>query len=201
VNFFNLFLASFLLIVVSCGNNSETIENPQEILDSSTLFGDANFVFPSLSENAKTYITQWGAFEDFETEAKRINGNTIEALRDKTERLISRIDSLTKKVPDTLQTNAIVSRVMVAKTRAHLLYQEVRKMQIDSGKLQQQIFEMNRATKNLLIQINEKFQKDAIDFQRKDDEKKEIEKQKRFLDSVYKTELQDTKVKNVTTSV
>ena len=201
MNFFNLFLTTVLLLVISCGKNSETIENPQEILDTTTLFGDGNFVFPALSKNAKAYITQWGAFEDFETEAKSVNNSTIEVLQDKTERLISRIDSLTKKVPDTLQTQSIVSRVMVAKTRAHLLHQEVRKMQIDSTRLQKQIYEMNRATKNLLIQINEKFQKDAIDFQRKDDEKKEIEKQKRFLDSVYKSELQDNnQMQNVTNS-
>ena len=82
---------------------------------------------------------------------------------------------------------------MVAKTRALLLQQEVHKARIDSSQLQIQIDEMNMATKNLIIQINEKFQKDDIDFQRKDDENKEIEKQKKFLDSVYKSELQDKK--------
>lgn len=184
------FLACFF-IVVSCGDASETNEVPQVVIDSTTLYGNKAFVFPSLSANAKIYISEWGAFEDFETEAKSINGITIEVLRDKSERLISRIDSLTKKVPDTLQTQSIVSRVMVAKTRASLLRQEVNKARIDSFRLQTYLNEMNMATKNLIVQINEKFQKDAIDFQRKDDEKKELEKQKRFLDSVYKSELQD----------
>jgi vacuolar-type H+-ATPase subunit I/STV1 len=191
VNIFSIFCAVVLFLIVSCGNNSEVPEDPQEILDTSTLFGNKNYPFPDLSENARSYVIQWGAFEDFEKEAKSINGSTVEGLRDKTERLISRIDSLTKKVPDTLQTQSIVSRVMVTKTRAQLLHQEVRKMRIDSSRLQLQIDEMNKATKNLLIQINEKFQKDDIDFQRKDDEKKEIEKQKRFLDSVFKAEVKD----------
>lgn len=180
-------------MVVSCGDASEKTEIPQLVMDSTILYGNKAFVFPSLSENASSYISQWGAFEDFEEEAKNINGSTIEALRDKSERLISRIDSLTKKVPDTLQTQSIISRVMVAKTRASLLRQEVNKGRIDSLRLQTYLDEMNMATKNLIIQVNEKFQKDAIDFQRRDDEKKELEKQKRFLDSVYKSELQDKK--------
>ena len=193
MKFFNLFIVSLFLLLISCGNPSEEINNPLERQNSTTLFGNKKFVFPQLSENAKEYITQWGAYEDFEGEAKSLNGSTIEDLRDKTERLISRIDSLTKMVPDTLKTQPIVSRVMVAKTRASLLRQEVHEATIDSTRLEEQINEMNMATKNLIIQINEKFLKDDIDFQRKDDEKKELEKQKRFLDSVYQSELNDQK--------
>lgn len=188
-----LYISGIFLLIISCGNPSEVIEDQQEVVDTTTLYGDKRFVFPDLSENAKVYITKWGAFEDFEAEAKNINGSTIEGLLDRSERLISRIDSLTKKVPDTLKTQAIVSRVMVTKTRASLLHQEVRKSRIDSARLQVQIDEMNMATKNLIVQINEKFLKDAIYLQRKDDEKKELEKQKRFLDSVYKAELEDSK--------
>lgn len=188
-----LCVISLFFMVISCGNPSEEIVIQEEIQVDATLYGNKNFVFPLLSENATEYITQWGAYEDFEGEAKELNGSTVEDLRDKTARLVSRIDSLTKKVPDTLQTQPIVSRVMVAKTRAALLFQEVRKSRIDSSRLQDQINEMNVATKNLIVQINEKFQKDAIDFQRKDDEKKELEKQKRFLDSVYQSELEDQK--------
>lgn len=189
-----IFILSFvctLFLLISCGNPSEVVEVQEDTHDTSAIFGNSDFQFPVLSENAKAYITHWGAFEDFEGEAKNIQGSTLEELRDKTERLKSRLDSLTKKVPDTLQTQSIVSRVMVAKTRAALLYQEVRKAHLDSSRLETQIVEMNKATKNLIIQINEKFLKDAIDFQRKDDEKKEIEKQKRFLDSVYQAELKD----------
>ncbi len=188
---FTFFSTVVFLLVISCGNPSETVENSEDTQHPSTLFGNKNFEFPVLDTNAKEYITQWGAYEDFEGEAKSINGRTIDDLQATTERLILRIDSLTKKVPDTLKTQAIESRVMVAKTRASLLFQEVRKSRIDSAKLQDQINEMNLATKNLILQINEKFLKDAIDFQRKDDEKKELEKQKRFLDSVYQAELRD----------
>ena len=44
---------------------------------------------------------------------------------------------------------------------------------------------------HLFIQINEKFEKDAIDLQRIDSETKELGLQKEFLDAVYKAELED----------
>jgi phenylalanyl-tRNA synthetase alpha subunit len=191
-----LFFLSLILIFISlssCGNPSEEIETTEENIETTVLFGDKNFVFPDLSENAKNYGMQWGAFEDFEIEAKSLNGSTIDGLRTKTTRLIQSLDSISKKVPDTLNTKPIVSRVTVAKTRAMLLQQEVQKATIDSVTIQLQIKEMNIAAKNLIIQVNEKFLKDAIDFERIDSEKKEIESQKRLLDSIFKQEIKDNK--------
>ena len=191
-----LFFLSLIIISISlasCGNSSEEIETTQENIETTIIFGEKNFVFPNLSENAKNYGMQWGAFEDFEIEAKSLNGSTIDGLRTKSTRLINSLDSISKKVPDTLNTKPIVSRLMVAKTRAMLLQQEVQKRVIDSARLQLQIKEMNNAAKNLIIQINEKFLKDAIDFQRIDSEKKEIENQKRSMDSIFKQEIKDNK--------
>jgi hypothetical protein len=189
---FFLSLITIFLSLVSCGNSSEEIETTQENIETTIIFGDKNFVLPDLSENAKNYGMQWGAFEDFEIEAKSLNGSTIDGLRTKTTRLINSLDSITKKVPDTLNTKPVVSRLMVARTRAMLLQQEVQKRNIDSARLQLQIREMNNAAKNLIVQINEKFLKDSIDFQRMDSEKKEIENQKR-LDSIFKQEIEDNK--------
>ena len=73
------------------------------------------------------------------------------------------------------------------------MQQELQKRNIDSVRLQLQIKEMNHAAKNLIIQINEKFLKDAIDLQRIDSEKKEIESQKQFMDSIFKQEIKDNK--------
>jgi hypothetical protein len=195
MKFFLLSLIFIFLSITSCGNPSEEIGNTQENIETTILFGEKSFVFPILAENAKDYAMQWGAFEDFEIEAKSINGSTIDGLRTKTTRLIISLDSITKKVPDTLNTKPITSRVMVAKTRAILLNQEVQKTNIDSARVQLQIKEMNKAASNLIIQINEKFIKDAIDFQRIDNEKKEIEGRKRLMDSIFKQEIKDNKSK------
>jgi len=191
------FYICFLILnfgIVSCGDSNEKSQTKkQTINNNSTLFGNQKFVFPELSEKSKIYVSNWAVYDDFEKEVKTLNGNTIEVLLNKSELLVSHLDSLSKNIPDTLFNQAILSRVIVVKTRINLLHQELKKSKIDSIQLQNHMNEMNASVSNLIIQINEKFQKDAIDLKRVEDEKKELENQKRFLDSVYQIELQDKK--------
>ncbi len=191
------FYISFLILnfgMISCGDSNEKSQTEiQTTNNNSTLFGDQKFVFPELSDKAKIYVSNWAVYDDFEKEIKTLNGNTIEVLLNKSELLVSHLDSLSKNIPDTLFNQAILSRVIVVKTRINLLHQELKKSKIDSIQLQNYMNEMNASVSNLIIQINEKFQKDAIDLKRVEDEKKELENQKRFLDSVYQIELQDKK--------
>ena len=191
------FLSFFLLIYttllfIGCGDNQNQQTNVEvKKPDATSLYGEAEITFPSLSEQARNFTSQWGAFEDFETESKAINGATIEDLKNSSERLMTLTDSISKNLPDTIAVQPIKSRVMVAQTRAHLLNQMVHRTQIDSVKLQDYIVEMNNATSNLIVQLNDKFKKDAIDQERIETEKKEIEAQKRRRDSIFKEELKD----------
>jgi len=199
MKFIIVFISTILLLsysLISCGNSSEEskLQVPSQQINSS-LYGNTSFVFPELTDEAKIEVSHWGAYEDFEAEVKSINGNNIEELQIRTSQLVFHIDSLIKKIPDTLNTRAIYSRVIVVKTRSQLLEQEVNKSRIDSIQLQNYFDEMNISAKNLMVQINEKFQKDAIDLQRVDNEKQELEKQQRFLDSVHQIELQDRRRK------
>jgi hypothetical protein len=189
--FFISLLIMSVFIVSACGKGSEEVGEQPENTDWQGSYGTKGVTIPILSEDVITHVTQWSVFEDFEKEARSINGSSLEKLRSSTERLVQYSDSLSKKIPDTLSSNAVRSRLAVVKTRANLLFQEVRKSRIDSVKLENSIAEMDNATANFFVQLNEKFQKDAIDFQRKDDEERELEKQKKFLDSVYKAELKD----------
>lgn len=196
MKFFLIASISFLFLSVffiSC--REEPKEDIVEVAtqNSNSLYGNTNFTFPKLSVQAQNKIPQWIVFDDFEQEAKEINGSTIEALRVKSERLLTRTDSLSNKIPDSLFSNAVFSRLMIVKTRASLLKQEVNKSRIDSLKVQEYINETNTSVRNFIVQINEKFQKDMIDLERKDDEQKELEKQKRFTDSVYKSEIKNKK--------
>lgn len=189
-----LSITGLFFLLVSCeeaAENTEVAEKPEQ--KEGVRYGYQDFLFPALSERAREEVAQWSVFEEFEAEAKTVNGNTIEALRDKSERLLSHTDSLSKKLPAPLFTNPIYSRFNVVNSRVQLLHQEVRKARIDSVQLQEYIQELNIAVKNLIIQINEKFQKEDIDLERKEDEEKELQKQKKFLDSVYRAELQDKK--------
>ncbi|PVW14092.1 hypothetical protein [Marixanthomonas spongiae] len=188
---FFLTAVSLGVFLVNCGNE-EPQEEPDVLEEHADIrYGNTNYPFPQLTEKARTFTSKWGGFEDFETQVKSINGATVEALKNNSERLVVYTDSIAKKLPDTLAVQAIESRVMVAKTRAHLLDQLVHRTRIDSATLQTYITEMNNAASNLMVQINDKFKKDAIDQQRIDAEKKEIEKQKKIRDSIFQQELKD----------
>ena len=192
---FPLFMVTFF--VLCCGNAPEENQNQNPKNDASIIFGNPDFVFSQLSAPAKEHATRWGVLEDFFAEAKNMNGTNYEALRNRSERMKEYSDSLFKNIPDTLNTKPINSRLLVIKTRSELLFQASHQDAIDSVKLQTSITEMNVAVNNLIVQLNEKFQKDNIDFQRKEDEENELKKQQRYKDSIVNLELQDKKNKKV----
>jgi len=192
------FIFSVLIIVgflFSCGNASE--ENQKPANDASIIFGNPDFSFQELSAPAKEQAVRWGALEDFLAEAKNMNGNNYEALRTRSERMKQYSDSLFKHIPDTLNTQPINSRLLVLKTRSELLFQASHQDAIDSLKLQNSVTEMNIAVNHLIIQMNQKFQKDHIDFQRKEDEQNELKKQQRYQDSILNLERMDKKNKKM----
>jgi hypothetical protein len=181
--------------VFSCGNTSEENQNQNPINDPSIIFGNKTFDFPELSVPAKEQAVHWGVLEDLFSETKNINGSNYQDLRNRSERLREFSDSLFKNIPDTLNTKPINSRLIALKTRTELLYQAAHQDAMDSLNLQNSVDEMNIAVKNLIIHLNEKFQKDNIDFQRKEDEDNELKKQQSFRDSIMNLELQDQKDK------
>lgn len=189
------FIILFVLFTIpfACKNATDENQTKDKVYDSSIVFGNKSYPFQELSAPAKEQAMHWGIMEDFLSETKKMNGSNYEALRNHSERLREYTDSLFKKIPDTLNTNPINSRLLVLKTRADLLYQIAHQSNIDSLKLQNSIEKLNVALNNLILQLNGKFQKDNIDSQRKADEETELKKQKRFTDSVYKTEMADKK--------
>lgn len=176
----------------SCSDASNKNSQISELTqDQTTLYGNQDFIFPPFTEDAYTKVMEWSVFEEFHTELKTLNGHTKGMLQSKTERLLIYADSLTKKLPNDLYTNSIISRMIVVKTRINLLAQEVNAPKVDSLRLQNYMKETNNAVKNLIIQINEKIEKDKIDLLHKDSEDIELAKKKRFLDSVYLAERRD----------
>jgi len=183
------------LLLFSCGDSSVEDELLGNLAHDTLRYSVNKYTFPTLSNNAREQIENWSVYDDFYAEASTLNGLNLENLRLKTSKLLSHTDSLSKKIPDTLFTSAIYSRLVILRTRVELLKQEVNRDRdvIEAQRIEDNIEETNAAVKNLIVQLNEKFQKDGIDLQRIDNEKKELEKQKKFLDSVYRAELKDQK--------
>ena len=62
------------LIISSCGNEQD--ESTQKIIPqkiNSSIYGNSDFEFPIISENTRAEVINWGAFEDFEKQAKTKN--------------------------------------------------------------------------------------------------------------------------------
>ena len=68
--------------MVSCDDLSKKDNaSIQTQVINNSLYGNTKFVFPDLSNTAKLEVSHWGAYEDFDTEMKTLNGNTIEVLQ------------------------------------------------------------------------------------------------------------------------
>ena len=190
-----LFFSSLcLLFVVSCIDSQQVATQTKiDQVTDSKLFGQADAMLPDFSESSENYISQWPVFDDLITEVLAINQASLTTIQQRSNLLVSRMDSLTKKIPDTLNTQPIYSRVIITKTRAAIVKQVANKVRLDTLQMQKAIMQMNLATANLIIQINEKFEKDTQDNSVKNNELKEKQVLKKRLDSVYKTSAQNNK--------
>ena len=188
---FTIFLLAIAGMFISCQNSIEEDESSETKFEAAAVFGDTTFSFPELSAPAKEQAIHWGVLEDIYAETKKLNGSDFRALKTRSERLTEYSDSLFKKIPDTLNTNQIRSRLLVVKTRAELLHQSAHRATLDSADLQNSVLEMNSAVKTLIVHLNEKFLKDKIDSQRLENEKMELKGQKQYKDSIMDLERQD----------
>lgn len=183
----------FAIAVFACGSSEEN-ELPQEVVKLDTLrYGKTPYTFPKVSNNVQEITANWLFYSEFESAMSGLKNLTLEELKDNTALLLEYTDSIRTKLPDTLVTRSIGSRIRVIKTRLKMLELEANKGRIDSTQIEMQIAETQAAVSNFVIQINEKFQKDGIDLQRVENEKKELEKQRNYLDSIQRLELQDQK--------
>ena len=193
------FASSFTLSILclfSCGNSVDESEGLPETISAEVVFGSKGQEFLKLNERAQELVRQWPAFEDVMKEVRELNGSSHAALRNKTEIMQRSTDSLAMHIPESFNTQIIRSRILVLKTHAELLFEKAHADVINAEELQNSLAEVNTALNNLLLQLNEKLDKDTIDIQRNADEESELRNQKRFQDSIFKLELQDKQNRN-----
>ncbi|HIB47621.1 MAG TPA: hypothetical protein EYN07_01605 [Flavobacteriaceae bacterium] len=179
-------------IVVSCAEISEDEKDTAtETQDVNTRYGKNLVTLPPLTEVAKNETAQWSVFDDLEANLITLKNQPIGVIRAKSEQMSAQSDSLLKKIPEALDTRPVYARMVLANTRAKLLEQVANYDRLDSLQLEESLQEMNLAGANLFIEINRTFKKNKIDDELKETEKKELEKQQRFLDSVYQAEIID----------
>jgi len=192
----SLFIIVILMLVISCKNDTQDSLQNNAIKQTDTLlFGNTPLNYPKLQANTKEILKDWPIFNEFQSDSRLLVSISAPNLKTLSAKLLSQTDSLFKSIPDTLQSQAINSRLRVVNTQLALLKQEINKDKLSVEFVEKNIDETRVAIGNLLLQLNEKFQKDRIDLQRKEDEetelKKELEKQRKARDSIFQLELED----------
>ncbi|PKP27105.1 MAG: hypothetical protein CVU03_00760 [Bacteroidetes bacterium HGW-Bacteroidetes-2] len=175
-------LTVFLFFFYSCKDKEqvEKIIDEQENVE----LPSTSLQIPVLSPEARNAIASWQRFQEFENDLKRINQGGIRRFSRETERMAAAADSLQITIPEVLNSNAISSRMRVVNTRVKLLHEALHQNGSDSLRVWNNLRETNMAYANLLLQINEKFEKQRIDAMAKTDENIETNKKKQEYDSL-----------------
>jgi len=152
----------FSVTLMSCNTKEE--ENANQSTNEINLnLPQLDSRFPVLSAEAENEVTSWQYFKEFENDLKRINQGNVRDYRAETERMVSVSDSLLKNIPENLKTNAISSRMRVLNVRVKLLDETLHQPTVKTDVIAENLKEANTAFSNLIIQINERFEKQRID--------------------------------------
>ncbi len=183
MKFLILFFIPFL-VILGCENSNNEEQAEETFSDSSYLFGKANYQAPPLSDAVKEQAASWPVLEDYLYEFNNINGSNFEKLQNHSKQLAEYSTSLFKDIPEKINNNQIGSRLVVLETRSKILQQVIFQSNFDTLDIQNSIKELNFAVENFILQLNEKFEKDKIDLQRKDNEEQELKSQKKKIDTI-----------------
>lgn len=135
---------------------------------------------------AERATAEWSVFNEFKSNLASLSDANLERLRSQTSKLTMFSDSLVKHVPASLSSLPIKSRMDVVHARIELLEQSSSSWAVDSLELKENYQEVILAFNVLLHQINEKFEKEAIQKQEADNFSHEL--QQRTRDSIFEIE-------------
>jgi hypothetical protein len=187
--FLAVLFASFGLM--ACKGEQQEVAH-EELQEQQTMYFQVDEPpLPAFKPSTSELLLSWPAFQDFQREVAAINGKSLIELRNRTERLLTYADSISRSAPDSLNVRSLQSRLVVVNTQVSLLDQGLNKDIIDSAAIAANLKGLLTATAHFYRQINQKLQKDAIDIQRREDEATELERQQQFRDSVFREELRD----------
>lgn len=168
-----LVLILLLSFLYACKDNIQEIIPERDSTRAEFMVTD-NSVSYALIPQAQELVRTWQELEDLMSEANNLKQNNLGELRNKSEIMSRYSDSLTQRIPPDFDTQIIKSRLMVVKTRSKLLYQELHAEQNDSLAVTIAISELNSALNNLVLQLNEKIEKDRIDALYQQNEREEL---------------------------
>lgn len=179
-----IFGVLLMLVFFSCVDE-ERIPMPDPT-DSSTKYNLPETEFVKQLPVTENATAQWTVFHELKSTLASIPKADLQEIRTQSEKMMYYSDSLMKQIPASLETMPIKSRLDVVHSRLALFKQTSNKILVDSLELKKDYKESVAAFNTLLHQINEKFDKDAI--QVIEDKNFSYEKQQRLRDSIFQVE-------------
>lgn len=182
---YKLLLATMLFaLLFSCKEEEQAVM--PDPTDSSTKYELPTVDFVKQIEVAENATAQWSVFNEFKNTLVSLAQADLERMRSQSEKLTRYSDSLRKQMPTSLETMPIKSRMDVVHARLELLQQSAEAWVVDSVELKNNYEESMAAFNILLHQINEKFDKDAIQMEEGINFSTEL--QQRTRDSIFNLE-------------
>lgn len=180
-----LLLGMFVFTLLFSCKEEERIILPDPT-DSSTKYDIPEAVFTPLIDVAENATAQWSVFNELKSTLRSIPRADLQRIRTQSEKLTHYSDSLRKTIPSSLASMPIKTRLDVVHARIELLNMNANNLLVDSLELKDNYAETLTAFNTLLHQINEKFEKDAIQKQGEKIFSREL--QQRTKDSIFEIE-------------
>ena len=163
---FYIVLGIFFITAFGCKDKSEPIVQEDISLQKSKpekLIISPALQLPNLSKKAKETLENWPMYDQFKEEVFSLNKYQGLYLESSSERLNSIMDTLTKAVPERINSQVILARLLVLNTQVKLLSQQATSSKKEQAKLIEAIKNLNLAFKNFEIIVEEKFLKEQIE--------------------------------------
>ena len=160
--FFNV----LFMLLVSCGGDQKLSDttsneptNQKQVITESAI---ENFKFADyvLSTNGEQVVTNWDKYQELAIQISYLRQADLSFFNGDKKLLKGFIDTLKLRIPDTLQTNPILSRTTVIETTLLRLNENLTLDNIGDSLKLQSVKEVLIAFSNLNYQINKKLEKD-----------------------------------------
>ncbi|WP_411893856.1 hypothetical protein [Winogradskyella sp. A2] len=164
------YLNIFLLLFLTCGDSSdgvtgsETTEVQQkEIKITQKTIDDFDYTDYVLSTEGEKAVANWEKYQELAIQVSYLKKADLSFFKSEVELLQEFVEEFKSTVPEDLQTNPIVSRIVIVETALFRLNANLTLDNIDSEEKAQSLKAVFVALSNLNFQINKKLERDLYD--------------------------------------
>ncbi|WP_299363546.1 hypothetical protein [Winogradskyella sp.] len=159
----------FFILLMGCGGDKEASgttdkeTTSQKIAITEKTISGFEFTDYALSANGEKVVANWDKYQELAIQVSYLRKADLSFFNGDKALLKGFIDTLKLRIPDTLQTNPVVSRTTIVETTLLRLNENLTLDNISDSLKLQSVKEVLVAFSNLNYQINKKIEKDIYD--------------------------------------